>query len=73
MRTTFSKSANAVYIYLDEIKKGGVAKTHPIIIKEMNGEVNLDFDKNEQLVGIEILGANKILPKKILNSAEKLD
>lgn len=72
MKITYSKDVDAAYIYLVDIKKGGVAKTYPLgIIDEYTpGEINLDFDKNGRLVGIEILGASKVLPKKILDTAE---
>lgn len=36
----------------------------------MNGEINLDFDNQGKLVGIEILDADKKLPSEILEIAE---
>lgn len=72
MRITYSKIEDSAYIYLDTIKAGGVAKTEPCNIEGLKGEVNFDFDKNGRLVGIEILGASKVLPKEVLDKAEKL-
>jgi uncharacterized protein YuzE len=72
MKVTYSKVDDAAYIFLDVIKAGGVAKTEPCEIEGLKGEINLDFDKNGRLVGIEVLSASKVLPKDVLDSAEKI-
>jgi len=46
-------------------------KTYCCDPKEINGMINLDFDKNGKLLGIEIIGADKKLPESILKCAEK--
>ncbi|MBX4205882.1 DUF2283 domain-containing protein [Candidatus Microgenomates bacterium] len=74
MRITYDKSADAVYIYLKEkIEAGGVNKTYPCDPKEVDGMINLDFDIENKLIGIEILGASRKLPKELLDKAERLD
>ncbi|WP_330288836.1 DUF2283 domain-containing protein [Streptomyces sp. NBC_00576] len=35
--------------------------------------INLDFDKEGRLIGIEVLAASSKLPKHLLESAERLD
>lgn len=71
MKITYDKEAEAVYIQLaDEIKPGGVKKTYPCNPIEVKGMVNLDFDEEGRLVGIEVLGANNKLPKELLEQAE---
>lgn len=72
MRITYSKNADAAYIYLTDIKKGGVAKTHPCEVPGIKGEIMLDFDKDGRLVGIEILDASNGLPASFLKSAENI-
>lgn len=63
MKTTYSKNADAVYIYLTDILPGSVDKTYPCDPIEVNGEINLDFDKDGKLIGIEVMDAIKKLPK----------
>lgn len=71
MRVVLDKSVNAMYIYLaDYIKPGGVVKTYPCDPIEVGGMINLNFDENGILVGIEILGASNKVPAKLLAEAE---
>ena len=67
MRVTYDKSTDAAYIYLtDNIGAGGVAKTYCCDPLEVNGQINLDFDHEGRLVGIEVLGASRRLPLSVL-------
>lgn len=71
MKITYDKSVEAVYIQLaDEIEPGGVKKTYPCDPIEVKGMINLDFDEEGRLVGIEVLGAKNKLPKELLEKAE---
>lgn len=72
MKITYDKSVNAVYIYIKDTKimPGEASYTYSCDPIKVNGQINLDFDKDERLIGIEILGASKKLPKEILDSAE---
>ena len=59
MKTEYDQEADAAYIYLvDKIEKGQVEKTI-----QLNDNLSVDFDKNNKLVGIEILNASKMLTK----------
>lgn len=70
MKLTYDRSVDAAYIQLArEIPAGGVAKTCPCDPLEVGGEINLDFDAEGRLVGIEILDASKKLPPELLRSA----
>ena len=71
IKIRYDEEVDAAYIYLAEIGSGGVEKTYPCNPLEVNGEINLDFDKDGRLIGIEILGASKKLPKEILDQADK--
>ncbi len=62
IEATYDRQVDAAYIRLKEIAPGGVAKTYTCDVDEVGGEINLDFDQNGRLVGIEILGAFALLP-----------
>lgn len=67
MRITYDSVANAAYIYLvDEIGVGGVSKTVPVDPIEVGGMINLDFDDEGHLLGIEVLDARSYLSAELL-------
>lgn len=70
MRITYDRSTDSAYIYLVPIKAGEAAKTYPCDPTEVSGMINLDFNAADQLIGIEVLGASKRLPKALLDAAE---
>lgn len=73
MKITYDKKADAAYIYLldeKDIEIGWVSKTYTCDPSEINGMINLDFDKENHLGGIEVMDASKKLPKYILDLAE---
>lgn len=69
MKITYSESADAAYIYLDEIGPGEAAETVPW--GSGDREINLDLDRDGKLVGIEILDASRLLREHHLISARK--
>jgi uncharacterized protein YuzE len=66
MKITYDKNADAAYIQIQEIFPGGVKKTYLCDPEEVGTMINLDFDENNILVGIEVLDASKKLPKEVL-------
>jgi uncharacterized protein YuzE len=70
MRITYDASVDMAYIYLREIAAGGVAKTVPGWPDSAAFGVNLDFDLDGKLVGVEVEGANAKLPPEMLARAE---
>lgn len=73
MKITYDREADAAYIYLDpslSMKSGWVAKTYPCDPQEVNGMINLDFDNNGKLGGIEVIDASKKLSEEFLKQAE---
>ena len=73
MMITYDKSVDAAYIYLDEAnakKAGWVKKTYSCDANQVNGMINLDFDADQILYGIEVLDASKKLPQSLLEAAE---
>ncbi|MBU1036598.1 DUF2283 domain-containing protein [Patescibacteria group bacterium] len=71
----YDKQADAAYIYLikeEERTAGWVKKTYPCDPSEVNGMINLDFDNNGCLGGIEVMDASKKLSQEILDQAETI-
>ena len=80
MRITYDDEANAAYLYLvDEIPPGAVAETVPLYsnLDPSSGEprlngVNLDFDRDGQLLGIEFEPqATHLLPASVKEAAKQ--
>jgi len=65
MRVRYDPDADAAYIYLADIPPGGVALTVPG--EDEASGVNLDFDSEGRLVGIEIISARSMLPREFLS------
>lgn len=67
MRLTYDADADAAYIYLaDSIGAGEVVKTVVCDVTLDCAAVNLDFDASRHLLGIEILGASRVIPRHLL-------
>lgn len=68
------RSVDALYVYLDDyIKPGGVAKNYPCDPIKVGGMINLNFDENGVLIGIEILGASTKVPQRLLAQADLIE
>jgi uncharacterized protein YuzE len=76
VRVTVSRRTNMGYVYLaDPIPPSGVDHTEPLVIDLPRGIrhlINLDFDVEGRLLGIEVDGASDVLPKELLRDAEVL-
>ncbi|MGW8604678.1 DUF2283 domain-containing protein [Streptomyces sp. NPDC055893] len=71
VRVTYDATANAAYLQLVDPRDGaGVARMYACDPVEVDGMINLDFDKEGRLVGIEVLAARSKLPKRLLEAAE---
>ncbi len=70
MRITYDRTVDAAYIYLiDDNRSGKVKKTYPCDPVEVKGMINLDFDNEGRLIGIEVLDASNKLPSELLSLA----
>ena len=70
MRLIYDSEADAASIYLvDSIQPGGTARSEVCDVELPGCSVILDFDAADKLIGIELLGASKLLPAKLLETA----
>ena len=71
MRMTYDAGANAAMIYLKgRIEPGEAVRQQYITVQ--GADIVLDFDSDDLLLGIEIIGARAILPAGALSAAELL-
>lgn len=62
----YDKEVDAAYIYLKyPIKEGEAKKTIAL-----NNNIILDFDKEQKLIGVEVLSASRVLSRKVLSEAK---
>ncbi|WAZ26819.1 DUF2283 domain-containing protein [Streptomyces cinnabarinus] len=74
LRVTYDKTANAAYVYLtDPQVRTKSSRMYPCEPVEVGGMINLDFDEQGRLIGIEVLDASSKLPEYLLESSERLD
>jgi uncharacterized protein YuzE len=67
MRIEVDLEVDNAYIQIaPDIGEGEVAKTYLCDPREVGGMINLDFDINGRLLGIEVLGASHLLPLEVL-------
>lgn len=70
MRFTYDGDADAAYVYLREARApGDVASSHMCDVDIPNTAVVLEFGEGGTLLGIELLGARKLLGEDVLNSS----
>ena len=69
MRITYDASADAVYLYLSDSNASKSIKT-----RQIDEDINIDFDELNQMVGVEVLGASERLRlSEIWQSIERID
>lgn len=74
LSVTYDGEADAAYIYLvDPRTKPRSAHMYACDPVAVDGMINLDFDADGRLIGIEVLGAASKLPQHVLDMAERLD
>ena len=73
MKVTYAPSVDAAYIYIqDAIEPDGVKKTYACDPQEVGTILNLDFDDEGRIIGVEVLSASAHLPKSVLQHALKI-
>jgi uncharacterized protein YuzE len=69
MRVTYDPEVDAAYIYLREIEAGGAVYTYLAEPEIQTDMINLDFDREGRLIGIEVLSASLHLPPELIARA----
>lgn len=76
-RVTHDKTSDAAYLYFRDLPEGEkVAHTESVDNGKQGSDwamVNLDFDKAGRLLGVEVLGASRVLPPEVLEKANAPD
>ena len=72
MRVEYDAEADAAYIYLREIGAGKAAYTCVTEPEIETGRINLNFDGDGRLIGVEVLSASRSLPSGLLASAKRI-
>jgi len=67
---SYDEDADAAYIRFSPGDVFNVDSTYSCDPVEVNGMINLDFDSDGRLVGIEVLDARSKLPEAILRPAQ---
>jgi uncharacterized protein YuzE len=73
VRVTYDGQANAAYIYLTGDARPKSARMYPCDPVDVRGMINLDFDDDDRLIGIEVLDARSRLPQRLIDVADRLD
>jgi uncharacterized protein YuzE len=72
MKITYDADADAAYVYLvDSIPTGGVAQTRSAMLELDRAFIAFDFDADGKILGLEILGASRILADGVLRTADR--
>ncbi|MFB8027854.1 DUF2283 domain-containing protein [Streptomyces sp. NPDC056465] len=72
VRVTYDDAVDAAYVYLiDPQVRAKSAHTYPCDPVDVDGMINLDFDEQGRLIGIEVLAASSKLPAYLLKSAQR--
>lgn len=75
MKTTYDAAADAFYVRLSpqETQRGEAAHMLSGLTAPVSGaEINLDFDAEGRLIGLECLSASSVIPQEVLLAAERI-
>jgi uncharacterized protein YuzE len=73
VRTTYDPEANAAYVYLVEsVKPGEVAYSRHANIALDRAAITVDFDEDGRVLGIELLGADRLLRAESIEAAQDI-
>ncbi|MET9654739.1 DUF2283 domain-containing protein [Streptomyces sp. JL2001] len=75
LKVTYDAEANAAYVYFTDPQAPltKVAHMYPCDPDRVDGMINLDFDGDMRLLGVEVLDARGKLPRYLLDAAEPLN
>jgi uncharacterized protein YuzE len=69
LRVSHDEAVNAAYVYLkSDIAHGEAATTHTVETGVGGASINLDFDREGRILGVEVLECDKTLHPELLQS-----
>ncbi|MFC4853017.1 DUF2283 domain-containing protein [Actinophytocola glycyrrhizae] len=72
IQVTYDEAANAAYIYFDPGPPGAkVAHMYSCDPIEA-GMINIDFDEDGRIIGVEVLAADAKLPQSLIDQAQRI-
>ena len=73
LEITYEPETDMAYIYLSGIGKEEALETYSCedLPELVNADINLDFDKNGRLRGVELSNASQVLPPEVLKGLRK--
>ena len=67
VRVKYDPEADAAFVYIgDDIPPGGAPESHVCDLEVKNAAVILLLSPDRRLVGLEVLGASRLLPSEVL-------
>jgi uncharacterized protein YuzE len=67
LRVKYDRSTDAAYVYFVEGELSGrVERSVVCDVETEMGSIHLDFDGSGKLVGMEVLGASRLLPRELI-------
>jgi uncharacterized protein YuzE len=70
---THDAEADAAYIYLvDQVSRGEVAYSREANIPLDQAALTIDFDEHGRVLGIEVLGASRVLREETVQAADDI-
>lgn len=72
MRMTFDPDADAAYIYVADEIAAGAAVENLVVERDGHGDIVLDFNAEGRLLGVEVIGARRLLGEPALSTAQRL-
>lgn len=72
MKTTYDAEADAAYISLTDDETPGRSVRNLEVESLAGGSVVLDFDRDDVLLGVEVLGASRVLDQSFIDEAERV-
>lgn len=71
LEVRYDPEADAAYIYVVPRGPGrAVARTKFLDVELENSAISVDFDAANTVLGVEILGASRVLPANLLSESE---
>lgn len=72
MRMTVDREVDAWYLQIVNVIAAGQAVEQVVVGRPGRGEIVLDFDPDGFLLGVEVLGASRLLTAGVLDASEDL-